>query len=289
MKVDNSIRNNKYFKPLLIVLLIIILGAVLIGIKTFNNKSKNINNASISNMGKSNYKPEEIDTENINLSNEAQGLLKDDNAIKDYKIIMAQYSPTNELLDVINKKLEDGFDMSDIAVCYSFLYEKNGNIKDLDNLLNQRKKGKSFDKIFVKYNKDNKEFKPSDFEDGFIESQIESGLTTDDIMIADEISQKDLGPDIKSLLDRKKSGETWRDIKGKLGFVKLEEEYKSYSITSTEVSDYANETGLTKDQVIEALLLARKNKVDEKTVIEEIKNEKSIEEIYMGIFTERYN
>jgi membrane-associated HD superfamily phosphohydrolase len=297
LKEGKKMKGKLNLKRIITLTIVIISVITVILVYNFANQDKSAarySNRSTSVISESDYQPKNIDISNVILDEETRRLLSDssktslDREIKNYKKVIAEFNPCQIYLNKINKEIEDGNDIDDVFICYNFINEKYGNIEEMDKLLSQKKEGLEWKGIFEEYCKTNKEFTPSNFEEGFIEKELNgNNIDTNDIMIADRISQKGVEK-FQELIDKRKKGESWRDIKSSLGIINLEEKLGSISITSGDVEKYRANVDLSDDEIISALVLARKSNVSDSRVLEEINNGKNHEEIYAEIYTDKF-
>ncbi|MFZ5986013.1 MAG: hypothetical protein ACOYWZ_02685 [Bacillota bacterium] len=241
-------------------------------------------------------KPEkkEIDPSKVTLSKDMEDAIKKakgkdaDKHINNCKKLITKLNVPMEYTIEIKKLLDKGHDISDILAAYEFLYDNYGQISELEGLLDKKKSGKGFAQLFKEYAKDNKEFVPRNFEPGYLESLLKSpSMTADDIMIADRISQKGLKT-FEELINLKRQGKSWKEIKSDLGIVNTEEKLPRIGVTSAQVRKHMEGSNLTEEQVVEALVLAGKFGKEDTEVIEKAKKGKKKEDILAEILETEY-
>lgn len=284
-------KNKKIIYAL--VSLFLIVGIIIIyTIKSKNNIVDNVANAG--DLKESKYTPKEINTADINLDDEIVNLIKDsdeknaDKNVENYKRLIVELDVPKEYQEKINEALKKGNNPEDIFTCYNFLYEKYGQAEDIFNLLKEKNSFNSWESVFKEYDKKNQEFVPSDFKDGLIDEVLKDGsLNTNDIMIADRISQKGLGK-FEDLIEQRKKEGNWQKIKLDLGVLNLEEALYSTAITSADVKKYSS-NNVTEDQVIKTLSIARKANIDNEDLIKKLVSSNNDEEIYSKIYANKYS
>ncbi|MBD7912106.1 hypothetical protein [Clostridium cibarium] len=276
-----------------VISLLLIVG-VIITIYTIRNKKDAYNNAGVGNLEESKYTPKEVDTTEVNLEDEITDVIRKndekdaDRNIENYKKLIVELDVPEEFQEKVNEALKKGYNPSDVFTCYNFIYEKYGQVEDILNLLKDKDGSVSWEGVFEKYNKKNKEFVPSNFQDGLIDEILKnSNLKTDDIMIADRISQKGLGK-FEDLIDERKKDGNWRKIKLSLGILNLEESLYSTAITSADIVKYSSNKSITEEQVIKALSIARKANIESEDLIKELVGVNKEEKIYSKIYASKY-
>lgn len=240
-----------------------------------------------------NSAPKEIDTSNVEVPEDvAESIEKFDkkNAeknIENYKRVMVEFDVPKEYKEEINTLIKEGTNVPDIFVAYNFLNENYGQIKEVSELVTEKAQGKQWEDIFSEYNKKLTEFKPTNFQNGYLDTLMDT-LKVDDIMIADRISQKGI-KNFDVLIEMRKNSEGWKEIKTELGIVNVENSFPHVAVSSVEVDKYVKSQEMTEDQVIGALVLSRKNNLKDEDIITKIKNGEDKEEIYSEYYIGKYN
>lgn len=239
-----------------------------------------------------NIDKETIDISDVTVSQEIESKIKvreGKNAskyINNMKKLVKKLNVPKRHNDEISKLLDQGYSTTDIMIAYEFLYDNYGQIGDLKKILNSRKSGKDFAQIFEEYETESKEFVPRNFESGYLENLLNSGLTSDDIMIADRISQKGFKT-FEELIELRRE-KSWSEIKSDLGIVNTEEKLPRVSITDQQIKKYVKESGLSEEKVIEALVVAAKIGEDDSKAISKAKSGKNKREIMAELLEEEY-
>lgn len=236
----------------------------------------------------------EIDISKISLKKEVEDKITSLDAanaaknIKNYKMLLAALDVPGSFQAQIEGMYDKGHKVQDVLAAYEYLYQNYGKIDEIEGLLKQKKSGKVWKNIFKEYKKSKEEFKPTNFKSGKLEEIFKTpGITPDDIIIADRIAQQE-GLEIDELLDMRGSGMNWKTINEGLGILNTSDELPRAAVTSAQVKNYMKNTGLSEEQVLEAIVIAQKLSGDGKTVVEKIKAGKAEEDIIAESLEEKY-
>lgn len=207
----------------------------------------------------------------------------------DLKTFIATYSIQDKFVTEINRLIEEGYQLCNIQIVYSFLNDKYGKMSSLEQLLKSHKEELSWSKIFQEYTKNNPEFTPRTFDFKKLHQLMSSSLiTTDDIMIADRISFV-TEEDFFTILMRKVEGESFKTINEEYEILNSQETLLKIQITNEQIAYYIKKYSINQDQVIEAFVLANKFNVKPLEVIKMICNGDNQEKIYANILQKLYN
>lgn len=275
------------------------------------DEAKKIEPINIDNLPKPQRPPKkEFDISGVDISSEIEKKIieKDsknsDRNIKNYKKLLIEFDVPQSFKEVVEKLIEKGYEIPDICIAYEFLNENYGQIDELDMLLSQKESKRSWADIFKEYNGKHAVFVPRNFEFGYLENLLKTtDITGDDVMIADKLSQNGI-KDFDELIELKKKGTDWKAINTELGVVNVAEKLPRMTMTSVQVKKYMEQTGLSKEEVIEALTIAWKMEKDDEEIISKVmegktKGEsatvtsktgvgKTKEDIYAELFEEKY-
>lgn len=236
----------------------------------------------------------EADTSRIQVDEEIEKGIRSlsgesaDKNIKNYKRALVEFNVDKRFRQEIDKEIKKGYPLPDLLTAYDFLNENYGHIDELGKLLEKREAGASWVEVFEEYNRAHPEFKPRNFEPGYLEKvRKETGATADDIMIADRVSQQGYRS-LEELLTLKKEGRTWAEINAELGIVNTQEKLPRVAVTSGQVKKIIEEKQMTEEQAIAALVIAQKTGTEENEVITKVKEGKKKEEIYMDAYERKY-
>lgn len=244
--------------------------------------------------------------------------------INNYKQIITELNIPDEYRKEI-ESLIGKYEVSNIFIAYEFLHENYGKLYELELLLQDNKTGKDFGQIFSEYKNKNKEYVPSDFSTEYLEELLNSpAISYDDIMIADRLSsinwqlvdsktlkttsnsksknkntidtafigelmKLDQSEIFEKLIEMKKAGISWEEIKIKLGILNIEEKLTTITIDSSEISSYQESTNLSKEKIVEALVLAKKHGLNKDEVIKNKESKKSESDLYKNYLTKKYS
>ena len=208
--------------------------------------------------------------------------------IKNYKTLLVALDVPEGFQTRIEEMYSKGYKVQDVLAAYEYLYQNYGNIDELGWLMTQKKDGKAWKDIFKEYKKTHEEFAPRNFDSGMLEKTFKTpGITPDDVIIADRISQES-GMDFEELINMRGQGKTWKDINLEFGVVTTSGELPRVSINSTQVSSYMKSTGLSEEVVLEALVLAQRLDEDGKTIVQKIKAGSTKEDILAESLSAKY-
>jgi len=220
---------------------------------------------------------EAVDTSNIVLKPEVEDRIaslsggKAVNNIKNYKTLLAALKVPARFQEKIEDMYFGGHKTEDVLIAYEYLYQNYGNIEELGGLLERKETGKTWRSIFKEFGKGNGQFEPGTFPEGKLEKILRiPGITPDDVIIADRISQK-LDIEFDELIAMRKKGKDWMTINEETGIVNTSGELPRAVITSAQVKSYMKSSGLSEEKVIEALALAQRLGMEGKAVIDKFK------------------
>lgn len=236
----------------------------------------------------------EIDISTIVLSKEVEDKITSldaENAsrnIKNYKTLLAVLNVPVKFQLHMEEMFSSGHKVQDVLAAYEYLYQNYGNIEELEGLLEQKTDGKPWKTIFKDYKANKAEFEPSSFPDGKLEELLQTpGITPDDVIIADRISQQS-GMEMDELFALRTQGKDWKVINEEIGIINTSAELPRAVITSAQVKNHMKSTGLSEEKVIEALVLAQKLEMDGKAVVDKIKAGNSEENIIAESLEAKY-
>ncbi len=92
----------------------------------------------------------------------------------------------------------------------------------------------------------------------------------------------------EKLIAKRKKGVSWKEIKAMLGIVNTESKLPRIAVSSGEIKKYMKETGLSENEITEALIMSKKMNVNDKEVIEKFKNGKKSVEILQEHLNKKY-
>jgi hypothetical protein len=225
------------------------------------------------------------EVENIITSLDAANAAKN---IKNYKTLVAALDVPQSFQTEIEEMYTKGHKVKDVLIAYEFLYQSYGSIEELEELITQKESGNAWNIIFKEYKNSMATFEPSNFEGGKLEEIFKTpGITPDDIIIADRTAQQ-TGIKFDELIAMRGQGMVWKTINEELEIINTSAELPRVAVTSAQVKNHMKETGLSEEQVIEALVLAQKLDKDGKAVVDKIKAGNTEEDIFAESLEEKY-
>lgn len=254
-----------------------------------------VNTAQTTNdTGAVSVQPKEFDISSVQISQEIENLIRQSDAanadknITNYKKLLVECNVPENYRNEIERLMKNGHAVPDILISYEFLFNNFGVIKELEGLIAGKESGKTFAQVFKDYNSKVRAFTPSSFKSGDLERLMKiPGITMDDIMIADRISQRGL-KSFEDLIGMRKQGKAWKEINTETGMVNTADALPRVGATSTQVDKYTAGTGLTEKQVLEALVIAGKMGKPNDVIIAEVKAGYGKEDIYAKCYDEKY-
>lgn len=298
---------NKFIKS--IVLILLAAGLLQAGITAYSTVSNQISRRYVEETayaGTQNTAPEdstvqevqipkeEIDISKVTLKAEVEAKITSLDAanaaknIKNYKTLLIALDVPGDFQTEVEEMYNKGHKVQDTLIAYDFLYQNYGSIEELEGLIAQKESGKAWNTIFKEYKATKEEYQPRSFENGKLDQIFEiPGITTDDIMIADRIAQQ-TGMEFDELIAMRGQGMDWKTINEGQKIVNTSGELPRVAITSAQVINHMNATGLSEDQVMEALVLAQKLEKDGKAIVDKVKAGQMEEDIIAVCLEEKY-
>ena len=229
----------------------------------------------------------------VSISNETKELIRlsdkknYDTNIVNYTELLTQLNVHEKYINEMGRLLKEEHKISDILTAYSFLNDKFGRLQEIETLIKEKESGKAWTDIFKEYNKKNPEFVPGSFETGYLEELMKApGITADDIMLADRVSQK-TGKTMQEVMEKRMVGETWKDINAWLDIVNGDEALLRVSVSPEQIDKYVN-AGMDRDVVVEGYVIANKLNQKAEIVINELKTGTSVEKLLDKYYTQKY-
>ncbi|MFE5319171.1 hypothetical protein ACFQ88_10725 [Paenibacillus sp. NPDC056579] len=214
-----------------------------------------------------------------------------------YEQNVANYKKLLSVLDVhpkfrseMERLIAANHRLSDILVAYEYLYHSFGMAKDVESFVLQKESGQSWESIFETYKKAHASFVPQAFDSDELEQLMRtSGITADDIMLADRIAFES-GKPFKELVNMRlqNQGQSWKEINAQLNLVYSASVLPRVKVTSDEVQKYTQTGKLTQDQVAEAFVLAYKLGQQPQGIIDQYSNGLREETIFAETLSNKY-
>lgn len=178
--------------------------------------------------------------------------------VSNYKKFLATFDVHQTYRERLKASLLGGSKMPDLLTAYEFVYQQFGTYQDVEKLTAGRASGESWRSLFREYLKREKVFVPRAFDPDYLESlQGTSGITSDDIMIADQVSFK-TGKSVQELINNKIAGQDWKEQSSSLGLVFSGKTLPRVSVTAQQLEKYTASKNMTRDQAVKAVVLANK-------------------------------
>lgn len=229
----------------------------------------------------------------INISNDTKELIRlsdkknYESNITKYTELLVQFNVHEKYISEIERLLTENHKLPDILTAYSFLNDRFGLLQEIETLIQEKETGKSWTVIFKEYNKKNPEFIPRSFESGYLEELMKTpGITADDIMLADRVSQKS-GKTMQEVMENRMVGDTWKDINAWLDIVNGDEVLLRISVSPEQIDKYVN-SGMDREVVVQGFVIAKKMSQDVNIVMKELKAGTRVEELLDKFYTQKY-
>ncbi|NLO38732.1 MAG: hypothetical protein GX115_04550 [Ruminiclostridium sp.] len=220
---------------------------------------------------------ENINTNTVQISPEIESKIREQEP-GEYNKNLANYRQMLVVLDIHNTyktRMEEFIlldkRLPDILIAYQFLNENYGQIEELGTLLIEKESGKTWLEVFTAYRQQNLEFVPRSFDFDYLDVLMQSeGITEDDIMIADRVSQK-TGLPFEDIIAQKASGKQWKDINEGFGIINAQKTLPRVPVTQEQLKKHTTGNALSEEKVVETLVIAYKLELDEQVAINKAK------------------
>lgn len=227
------------------------------------------------------------------ISEEIQDLIRQsdpdnfDKNLTNYKDLLTRLDVHVSLKQEIEQLIKNGYPIKEILIAYEFLYISYGTKAELENMVAEKKIGKTWVNIFADYNLKNPEFEPSKFKTEDLDNLMKNqGVSKDDIMIADRVSKKVLN-EFDEVIQLKITNKNWKIVKAYFGILNSQQQLLYISAKPAEIKKYST-SGISQDKIILALVIAKELNTENDTIVEMVKNGMSNEEIYANCLESRY-
>lgn len=178
--------------------------------------------------------------------------------VSNYKKFLAIFDVHQNYRERLTASLLGGSKVPDLLTAYEFVYQQLGAYQDVEKLAAGRASGESWQSLFRGYMEQETVFVPRAFDPDYLENlQGTPGVTSDDIMIADQISFK-TGKTVQELMDNKIAGQSWREQAASLGLLFSGKTLPRVSVTAQQLEKYTASKEMTRDQAVKAIVLANK-------------------------------
>lgn len=209
--------------------------------------------------------------------------------IKKMKKFILEFNVGELYLSKITKHLKNNDKYLDILMAYDLVNENYGTVDDFENILNDRKANKEWVQIIKEYIEKQIKYEQRKYDNDEIKELLsDTDITTNDLMIADRLSQKGIKT-FDDLISLRKKGKGWREINESLGILNVVEKYPVLSIKLSDVEKHKKSSGLSEKQVKDVLIEAKKYNKDFEEAFKFAKKGKSKIELKASFLEEKYN
>lgn len=208
--------------------------------------------------------------------------------MRNYKEMIVLLNVHDNYKNDIENMVENGKKITDILIAYTFLNETYGKAAQIGALVNKKEAGASWFDIFKQYNTENQAFTPQSFDFDYLESLMkQAGITNDDIMIVDRVSQS-TGAAFEDVIDQKTQGQSWKEVNAGYGIVNGQESIPRVSITHDQLKKHTAGGVLSEEQVTETLVTAYKLGLEEQVAIDRVKAGYTVERLFAEALEQKY-
>lgn len=236
----------------------------------------------------------DVDISQVVVSQEIQSLIKGqdtvhyDKNIKNYKQMIVLLNVHEEFKNDLESIVKKGKKITDIMIAYNFLNDYYGKVAQVEILVDQKEAGENWVNIFKQYNKNNRAFTPRNFDFDYLDKLMkQAGITNDDIMIADRVSQN-AEVTFNEVINEKIAGKPWRDINAGFGIVNGQEMMPRVSVTREQLKKYKAGGALSEEQITETLVTAYKLGLGEQAAIDKTKAGYTMESFFAEALEQKY-
>ena len=237
---------------------------------------------------------DDVDISNVVISQEIKDVIyaqdsdNFDKNIRNYKRMIVLLNVHDVFKTHIEDLIVEGMQLTDLMIAYTFLNDCYGSIEQLEILVNQRELGLSWVDIFTGYNDENPAFEPSNFNFDYLDEIMAiDGITADDIMIADRVSQN-MDIPFEDVIEGRINGEIWKDINAELGIVNGQSAMPRVPVTSEQLKKHTAGDLLSEQLVVETLVTAFKLGINEQKAIDKAKEGYTAERFFAEVLEDRY-
>ncbi len=208
--------------------------------------------------------------------------------VDNYKSLLKTLNVHITFKNEIERLIKEGHKLPDILTSYTYLNDCYGSIDNLEKMVKVKESGEAWANIFKSYKKSNPEFEPRSFDSQYLQELLNIvGIDEDDVMIADRVSQN-AKAEFEDIINKKIEGLNWRLINAQYGIVNGLEKSPHLSLTREKLIKYTKQSGLSEEEVVEALTIANKLGKTADDVLKSIKQRLSVEDIYASAYEEKY-
>jgi hypothetical protein len=205
-----------------------------------------------------------------------------------YKELLLKLNVHEKYQTEIEKMIKAGKQLPDVLIAYSFVNDSFGTIGEVKNLVDARASGKGWPALFEDYIKNNPAFAPQSFDSFYLEELLKTdGITKDDIMIADRVSQKTSIP-FTDVMKKRIGKQTWREINAEYGVVNGQAELPRVFVEPEKVKILMQSSGLSEQKIVQAYVTAFKLDSSVETIIKKVKSGYSKARIYSECLVSKF-
>lgn len=208
--------------------------------------------------------------------------------VANYRELLVSFDVQQRFKDEIERLITEGHNIANLMIAYEFLHDGFGRMEELEALSTEEQSGKAWEQIFTDYNQASGEFIPGSFEPEYLEQLMgEPFITADDIMMADIISAKS-GETFENIIGDRIDRIAWKEINQSIGILSSRNQLPRVQVTAEQIAAHTADGRLTRQQVVEAFVTARKLGRDAEEIIGKVKAGFSKEEIYAECYRQKY-
>lgn len=236
----------------------------------------------------------QLNEADVLISDEIQNLIRQSDPlnaeknIANYKSMLVALNVHEKFKNEIERLITEGHKLPDILIAYEFLYEEYGEMHELEILVKQKEAGAQWSEIWTTYHQQNPEFIPRSFDSSYLQKHLKlPGISADDIMIADTVSQKTAAT-FDELMEYRIGGMIWKEINAQYNVLNSQSRLPRLPAAQEQINRLVQESGFTEQQVVKALVIAYKLNMSGEEIIEKVTKGYSKEQIYAEYYEKKY-
>ena len=237
----------------------------------------------------------DVDISKVIVSAEVQNLIKNqepvefDKNLNNYKRMIVLLDVHDTFKAEIEKLISEGKKLTDIMIAYVYLNDCYGKLDQVAELVNLKASGLTWLEIFTQYENKNPAFEPRNFDFDYLDNLTKKeGITADDIMIADTVSQNTNMP-FEDVIKEKIAGKSWKDINAALSIINGQDTMPRVPVTPEQLNKYVSGDSFNEDRVVQTLVTAYKLGLDEKAAIDKAKAGYTTAKFFAEALDQKYN
>ena len=205
-----------------------------------------------------------------------------------YRKFLSELNVHGRYQEEIENMIRDGKRLPDILIAYSYINDKYGTIEEAKAMVGGKTADKTWLTLFEEYDRNNPAFAPQSFDPVYLEQLLNTeGITKDDIMIADRVSQK-LDVAFREVMEKRTAKTSWKDINAEYGIINGQEALPYVPVEPDALKKLTQSSGLPEQQVTQAFVIAYRLDSDAETIAAKMRSGYSKTRIYAEYLESRF-